>query len=55
MSEENKKDIPANFRLDPEQRLCAKFDEKSIAKFRVASPRTMGFRVIDNCAEDHIM
>lgn len=44
-----------DLRLDPSQRLCANFDEQSIAKFPVASPQRMGFRVIDNCAEEHIM
>lgn len=42
-------------RLDPEQRLCAKFDSTSIAKFSVASRDKMGMRVRDNCAEEHIM
>ena len=44
-----------NLRLNPERRLCAKFDSRSIAKFRVASSKEMGFRVVDNCAEEHIM
>lgn len=51
----HKADTRGNLRLDPEQRLCAKYDSRSIAKFRVASPEDMGFRVIDNCAEEHIM
>ncbi len=42
-------------RLDPEAELCPKFDETSIALFRVAEPGEMGFRVVDNCAEEHIM
>ena len=42
-------------RIDPTQRLCPKFDEVSIAKFPVADREEMGIRVIDNCAEDHIM
>lgn len=42
-------------RLNPELRLCAKFDEDSIATFRVANRRCMGMRVLDNCAEEHIM
>ena len=41
--------------LDPELRLCAKFDSVSIAKFPVASEKEMGLRVLDNCAEEHIM
>lgn len=43
------------FRLDPEQRLCPQFDAVSIAKFTVAERDKMGFRVVDNCVEDHIM
>ena len=42
-------------RLEPEKRLCAKFDETSIAKFPVAKPGEMGMRVLDNCAEEHMM
>ncbi|MGN1008013.1 MAG: hypothetical protein ACI4PV_03635 [Butyricicoccus sp.] len=42
-------------RLNPELRLCTKFDADSIAEFRVASRRCMGMRVLDNCAEEHIM
>lgn len=44
-----------DLRLNPQLRLCAKFDETSIAKFPVAAPREMGMRVLDNCAEEHIM
>ena len=40
--------------LDPRQRLCPKFDAVSIAMFPVAQPGEMGFRVVDNCAEEHI-
>lgn len=42
-------------RIDPEQRLCPKFDKTSIAKFPVAKPEEMGMRVLDDCAEEHIM
>lgn len=42
-------------RLNPERRPCAKFDSRSTAKFRVASPGNMGFLVIDNCAEEHML
>ena len=42
-----------DLRLNPQLRLCAKFDETSIAKFPVAAPK--GMRVLDNCAEEHIM
>lgn len=47
--------IPENLRLDPEARLAEKFDSASIAKFPVAKPEEMGFRVLDNCAEEHTM
>ncbi len=49
------KELDENLRLNPEKRLCAKFDELSIAKFPVAKPGEMGMRVLDNCAEEHIM
>ena len=49
------KELDENLRLNPEKRLCAKFDELSIAKFPVAKPGEMGMRVPDNCAEEHIM
>ena len=49
------KDIPDNLRLNPQQRLCAKFDQKSLADFPIAPPGKMGFRVEDNCAEEHTM
>ena len=44
-----------DLRLSPQQRLCPKFDENSIALHHVASPGDMGVRVVDNCAEEHIM
>lgn len=44
-----------DLRLDPTARLCPKFDETSIAMFRVADREQMGVRVVDNCAEEHIM
>lgn len=44
-----------DLRLDPLQRLCPIFDEESIAQFPVAPPEKMGMRVLDNCAEEHIM
>ncbi|MCD8375318.1 MAG: hypothetical protein LUD69_00040 [Oscillospiraceae bacterium] len=40
---------------NPELRLCPKFDSAAVAKFRVASRKEMGVRVVDNCAEEHIM
>ena len=44
-----------NLRLDPEEQLCPKFDSVSIAKFPEAEPEDMGVRVVDNCAEEHMM
>lgn len=44
-----------DLRLNPQQRLCSKFDHTSIAKFRVAEQDEMGVRVVDNCAEEHMM
>ena len=35
-------------------RLCARFDDVSIAEFPVAAPGEMGVRVVDNCAEENI-
>ena len=56
MSEEKKNQEKAeDSRINPEKRLCSKFDAVSIAKFPVASRRKMGMRVLDNCAEEHIM
>lgn len=45
----------SNPRLNPKERLCPKFDEESIAMFPVAKPEKMGMRVLDDCAEEHIM
>ena len=44
-----------NLRLEPEARLASEFDDMSIAKYPVAKPGEMGFRVVDNCAEEHMM
>lgn len=44
-----------DLRIDPKERLCPKFDEESIAMFSVADRGEMGVRVVDNCAEEHIM
>lgn len=50
-----KKNETVDLRLDPQKRLCPKFDETSIALFPVADREEMGVRVVDNCAEEHIM
>ena len=41
-------------RLEPEKRICPIFDPVTIAKFPVAEPDEMGFRVLDNFCEEHI-
>lgn len=41
-------------RLEPEKRMCPIFDPDSIAKFPVAAPGEMGYRVLDNFCEEHI-
>lgn len=44
-----------DLRLDPEKRLCPAFDATSIKLFPAPDPGEMGMRVLDNCAEEHIM
>lgn len=44
-----------NTRIDPQSRICPKFDSTSIALFPVAERDEMGVRVLDDCAEEHIM
>ena len=45
----------ADLRLSPEKRLCAIYDEVSIKQFSAPDREKMGMRVLDNCAEEHIM
>ena len=47
-------DMPV-LRLEPEKRMCPIFDPVTIAKFPVAAPGEMGYRVLDNFCEGHIM
>lgn len=47
-------DMPV-LRLEPEKRMCPIFDPVTIAKFPVAAPGEMGYRVLDNFCEEHIM
>ena len=42
-------------RLEPEKRMCPLFDPTSIAEFPVADPGKMGYRVLDNFCEEHIL
>lgn len=48
-------DDPVCYRLEPNKRLVPRFDSCCIAEFPVARADKMGFRVIDDCCEDHIM
>ncbi len=50
-----KKNQTEDLRLNPEKRICPKFNQESIALFPVADREEMGVRVVDNCAEEHIM
>ena len=50
-----KKKETEDLRLNPQERICPKFDEESIALHSVADYGEMGVRVVDNCAEEHIM
>ena len=45
----------AELRLNPENRICPKFDQTSIALFPIPHPEEMGMRILDDCAEEHIM
>lgn len=52
----NRKPVPTmDLRLDPQQRLCPAFDSVSIKLFAAPDAGEMGMRVLDNCAEEHIM
>ena len=50
-----KKNKTEDLRLNPENRICPQYDETSIALFPVADREELGVRVLDNCAEEHIM
>ena len=47
-------DLKPSLRLEPEKRMCPIFESVSIAKFPVAAPEEMGYRVLDNFCEEHI-
>ena len=55
MQKKDSKLIRDNLRLNPDTRLCSRFDEYSIAKYPLPKPDEMGFRVVDNFTEEHIM
>ena len=42
-------------RLDPEQRIAPQFDSTGIKRFPAPESEEMGFRVLDDCAEEHQM
>lgn len=48
-------DLCPDILLNPENRLCPNFDNVSINLEPLATDKEMGFRVLDNCAEEHIM
>ena len=43
-----------DLRLDPESRICPAFDCTSIKLFAAPDAGEMGFRVLDNCAEENM-
>lgn len=44
-----------DLRLNPEARICPEFDQTGIKLFSAPDREEMGVRVLDNCAEEHIM
>lgn len=50
-----KKHKTEDLRLNPEERLCPIYDAVSIRKIAVPTTEDMGVRVVDNCAEEHMM
>lgn len=44
-----------DLRLEPQKRICPLFDSVSIKKFAAPDYEEMGMRVLDNCAEEHMM
>ena len=42
-------------RLNPEARICPEFDQTGIKLFAAPDREEMGVRVLDDCAEEHIM
>ena len=53
MKKQKPRQSAKDLRLDPESRLCPLFDPMSIKKYDLPS-HTMGFRVVDNCAEENV-
>ena len=48
------RDFP-DLRLQPDQRICSLYDPCGIALFPIAAAGEMGFRVLDNFCEEHMM
>lgn len=56
VTQKNKTAQPQDsLRLAPECRLVPRFDADGIAMFPVAKRGAMGFRVLDDCCQEHIM
>lgn len=55
MSKKHRHVPTVDLRLNPECRLLPEFDAVSIKKFAAPDAGEMGMRVLDNCAEEHIM
>lgn len=55
MAKKQKQVPTVDLRLDPEARICPAFDSVSVKKFAAPDTGEMGMRVLDNCAEEHIM
>lgn len=53
-TDHNTKEPKENTRLDPELKVCPMFDIFSIKDISLPK-KEMGVRVVDNCAEEHIM
>ena len=58
MAKKRKKRPPVletSLRVNPEERVSESFDSAGTAKYTVADPERMGFRVTDDCAFEHQM
>lgn len=53
-STHSRTDSCSSLSINPEERTCPKFDEKSMATFDLGDLTRQGFTVLDNCAEEHI-
>lgn len=55
MPKKQKNPPTVDLRLDPQARLCPAFDATSVKLFAAPDREEMGVRVLDNCAEEHMM